>query len=67
MCIRDQLHRATEKLAQSKTYLQSLPYRDRFDDVSMMSNEHAYCLAIEKLVGIEVPERAQYILSLIHI
>ncbi|WP_035053464.1 NADH-quinone oxidoreductase subunit D [Andreprevotia chitinilytica] len=55
------LHRATEKLAESKTYIQSLPYMDRLDYVSMMSNEHAYCMAIEKLVGIEVPVRAQYI------
>src|SRR5471030_1067199 len=55
------LHRATEKLAESKTYLQSLPYMDRLDYVSMMSNEHAYCLAIEKLLDIEVPIRAQYI------
>jgi len=55
------LHRATEKLAETKTYIQSLPYMDRLDYVSMMSNEHAYCLAIEKLLGIEVPERAQYI------
>jgi NADH-quinone oxidoreductase subunit D len=55
------LHRATEKLAESKTYIQSLPYMDRLDYVSMMANEHAYCLAIEKLLGVEVPERAQYI------
>ena len=55
------LHRATEKLAESKTYIQSLPYMDRLDYVSMMSNEHAYCMAIEKLMGISVPERAQYI------
>jgi NADH-quinone oxidoreductase subunit D len=55
------LHRATEKLAEHKTYLQALPYMDRLDYVSMMSNEHAYCLAIEKLLGIEVPIRAQYI------
>ncbi|MEO6973814.1 MAG: NADH-quinone oxidoreductase subunit D [Rhodoferax sp.] len=55
------LHRATEKLAESKTYLQSLPYMDRLDYVSMMANEHAYCLAIERLMGISVPERAQYI------
>ncbi len=55
------LHRATEKLAEYKTYLQSLPYMDRLDYVSVMSNEHAYCLAIEKLLGIEVPIRAQYI------
>jgi NADH-quinone oxidoreductase subunit D len=55
------LHRATEKLAEYKTFLQALPYMDRLDYVSMMSNEHAYCLAIEKLLGIEVPIRAQYI------
>jgi NADH-quinone oxidoreductase subunit D len=55
------LHRATEKLAESRTYLQSLPYMDRLDYVSMMSNEHAYCLAIEKLLGVDVPIRAQYI------
>jgi len=55
------LHRATEKLAEYKTYLQALPYMDRLDYVSMMSNEHAYCLAIEKLLGIDVPIRAQYI------
>jgi len=55
------LHRATEKLAESKTYIQSLPYMDRLDYVSMMFNEHAYCLAIEKLLGVDVPVRAQYI------
>ncbi|HEX8010745.1 MAG TPA: NADH-quinone oxidoreductase subunit D [Casimicrobiaceae bacterium] len=55
------LHRATEKLAEYKTYIQTLPYMDRLDYVSMMSNEHAYCLAVEKLLGIEVPMRAQYI------
>ena len=55
------LHRATEKLAESKTYIQSVPYMDRLDYVSMMCNEHAYVLAIEKLTGIGVPERAQYI------
>ncbi|MFN7695875.1 MAG: NADH-quinone oxidoreductase subunit D [Burkholderiales bacterium] len=55
------LHRATEKLAESKTYIQSLPYMDRLDYVSMMCNEHAYCLAIEKMMGLEVPVRAQYI------
>src|SRR3954468_2927016 len=55
------LHRATEKLAEHKTYMQSLPYMDRLDYVSMMCNEHAYCLAIEKLLGIEVPLRAQYL------
>ena len=55
------LHRATEKLAESRTYIQSLPYMDRLDYVSMMSNEHAYCLAIEKMLGVDVPIRAQYI------
>ncbi|MDB5802792.1 MAG: NADH-quinone oxidoreductase subunit [Betaproteobacteria bacterium] len=55
------LHRATEKLAEQKTFIQSLPYMDRLDYVSMMSNEHAYVMAIEKLVGVEVPLRAQYI------
>ena len=55
------LHRATEKLAESKTFIQSLPYMDRLDYCSMMCNEHAYCLAIEKLLGLEVPIRAQYI------
>ena len=55
------LHRATEKLAESKTYLQSVPYMDRLDYVSMMVNEHAYVMAIEKLLGVEVPLRAQYI------
>jgi NADH-quinone oxidoreductase subunit D len=55
------LHRATEKLIEYKTYMQALPYMDRLDYVSMMSNEHAYCLAIERLLGIDVPIRAQYI------
>ncbi|HYC61143.1 MAG TPA: NADH-quinone oxidoreductase subunit D, partial [Thermoanaerobaculia bacterium] len=55
------LHRATEKLAEHKTFLQSVPYMDRLDYVSMMCNEHAYVMAIEKLLGIEVPIRAQYI------
>jgi len=55
------LHRATEKLAETKTYIQALPYMDRLDYVSMMCNEHAYCLAIEKLLGIEIPIRARYI------
>jgi NADH-quinone oxidoreductase subunit D len=55
------LHRATEKLAETKTFIQSLPYMDRLDYVSMMANEHAYCLAIEKLLGVDVPIRAQYI------
>ncbi|AKJ68553.1 NADH dehydrogenase subunit D [Pandoraea thiooxydans] len=55
------LHRATEKLAESKTFIQSVPYMDRLDYVSMMCNEHAYVMAIEKLLNIEVPIRAQYI------
>ncbi len=55
------LHRATEKLAEQKTFIQSVPYMDRLDYVSMMCNEHAYAMAIEKLLGIEVPLRAQYI------
>jgi NADH-quinone oxidoreductase subunit D len=55
------LHRATEKLAETRTYIQSVPYMDRLDYVSMMANEHAYVMAIEKLRGIEVPLRAQYI------
>ena len=55
------LHRATEKLAEHKTFLQAVPYMDRLDYVSMMCNEHAYVMAIEKLAGIEVPLRAQYI------
>ncbi|HVL09296.1 MAG TPA: NADH-quinone oxidoreductase subunit D [Burkholderiaceae bacterium] len=55
------LHRATEKLAEHKTWIQSVPYMDRLDYVSMMSNEHAYVMAIEKLLGIDVPIRAQYI------
>ncbi len=55
------LHRATEKLAEHRTYLQALPYMDRLDYVSMMVNEHAYCMAIEKMVGVQVPLRGQYI------
>lgn len=55
------LHRGTEKLAETKTFIQSVPYMDRLDYVSMMVNEHGYVLAIEKLLGIDVPERAQYI------
>jgi len=55
------LHRATEKLAESKPYNQNIGYMDRLDYVSMMCNEHAYVMAIEKLLGVEVPERAQYI------
>ena len=55
------LHRATEKLAESKPYNQSIGYMDRLDYVSMMCNEHAYVLAMERLLGIEPPVRAQYI------
>jgi NADH-quinone oxidoreductase subunit D len=55
------LHRATEKLAESKHYIQNLPYMDRLDYVSMLSNEHAYVMTIEKMLGLEVPIRAQYI------
>lgn len=55
------LHRGTEKLAENRTYLQTVPYMDRLDYVSMMANEHAYVLAIEKLLNIDVPMRAQYI------
>ncbi|MCE2990331.1 MAG: NADH-quinone oxidoreductase subunit D [Nitrosomonadaceae bacterium] len=55
------LHRATEKLAETRTYIQSVPYMDRLDYVSMMVNEHAYVMAIEKLLDLPVPERAQYI------
>lgn len=55
------LHRATEKLAESKPYNQSIGYMDRLDYMSMMCNEHGYVMAIEKLLGLEVPTRAQYI------
>ena len=55
------LHRGTEKLAESKPYNQSIGYMDRLDYVSMMCNEHGYVMAIENLLGLEVPERAQYI------
>ena len=55
------LHRATEKLAESKPYNQSIGYMDRLDYVSMMSNEHGYVLTLEKLLGITAPVRAQYI------
>ena len=58
------LHRATEKLAESKPYNHSIPYMDRLDYVSMMCNEHGYVRAIEKLLGIEAPIRAQYIRTL---
>jgi len=55
------LHRGTEKLIENKTYLQGLPYLDRLDYVSMMAQEHCYSLAVEKLLQIEIPLRAQYI------
>jgi NADH-quinone oxidoreductase subunit D len=55
------LHRGTEKLIEHKTYLQAIPYFDRLDYVAPMNQEHAFCLAAEKLLGIEVPRRAQLI------
>lgn len=55
------LHRGTEKLIENKTYFQSIPYFDRLDYVSMMANEHAYALAVEKLLDCKIPLRAQYI------
>lgn len=55
------LHRGTEKLMESRTYLQNIPYFDRLDYVAPMNQEHAFVLAIEKLLGIDVPKRAQYI------
>jgi NADH dehydrogenase (ubiquinone) Fe-S protein 2 len=55
------LHRGTEKLMETKTYLQGLPYMDRLDYVSMMAQEHGYSLAVEKLLNIEIPVRAKYI------
>jgi NADH-quinone oxidoreductase subunit D len=55
------LHRGTEKLIEHKTYLQAMPYFDRLDYVSMMCQEHAFVLGIEKLLGVEVPARGQYI------
>ncbi len=55
------LHRGTEKLMESRTYLQNIPYFDRLDYVAPMNQEHAFCLAIEKLAGIEVPRRASLI------
>ncbi|KTC87970.1 MULTISPECIES: NADH-quinone oxidoreductase subunit D [Legionella] len=58
------LHRATEKLVETKPYLQSIGYMDRLDYVSMMCNEHAYVRAIEKLLGIDIPLRAKYIRTL---
>ena len=55
------LHRGTEKLIEQKTYLQAIPYFDRLDYVAPMNQEHAFCLAVEKLLGITVPKRAQLI------
>jgi NADH-quinone oxidoreductase subunit D len=55
------LHRGTEKLIEHKTYLQAIPYFDRLDYVAPMNQEHAFCLAIEKLLGLEVPKRGQYV------
>jgi NADH-quinone oxidoreductase subunit D len=55
------LHRGTEKLIEAKTYLQAVPYFDRLDYVAPMNQEHAFCLAVEKLLGIAVPRRAQLI------
>jgi len=58
------LHRGTEKLIEYKTYLQALPYFDRLDYVSMMTNEQCYSLAVEKLLNIEIPARAKWIRTL---
>ena len=55
------LHRGTEKLIEYKNYVQSIPYFDRLDYVSMMAQEHSYCLAIEKLFNCQIPKRSQYI------
>ena len=55
------LHRGTEKLIEHKTYLQALPYFDRLDYVAPMNQEHAFCMAIEKMMGITVPRRAKFI------
>ena len=58
------LHRGTEKLIEYKTYLQALPYFDRLDYVSMMTNEQCFALAVEKLLNVEIPDRAKYIRTL---
>src|SRR5947208_14299455 len=55
------LHRGTEKLMEHKTYMQALPYLDRLDYVCPMNQEHAFCLAAERLLNLEVPKRGQYI------
>ena len=59
------LHRGTEKLIEQKTYLQAIPYFDRLDYVAPMNQEHAFCLAAEKLLGITVPRRGQLIRVLV--
>ena len=58
------LHRGTEKLIEYRTYLQALPYFDRLDYVSMMTNEQCFSLAVEKLLNVEIPERAKWIRTL---
>src|SRR5258706_5022847 len=60
------LHRATEKLAEHKTFIQSVPYMDRLDYVSMICKEHAYVRTVEKVIGIQMPEPAEYILTTVH-
>src|SRR3978361_1571254 len=60
------LHRGTEKLIEHKTYLQAIPYFDRLDYVAPLTQEHAFCLAIEKLLGVAVPRRGQLIRVLYH-
>src|SRR3954465_9369458 len=60
------LHPGTEKLIEAKTYLQAIPYFDRLDYVAPLTQEHAFCLAIERLLGIEAPHRAQLIRVLYH-
>jgi len=55
------LHRGTEKLLENKTYIQGLPYFDRLDYVSMMTQEHAYCLVLEKIQGVKIPLRSKII------
>src|SRR3546814_12024822 len=59
------LHRGTEKLIEYKTYIQAVPYFDRLDYVSPMCQEHAFALAVERLLGIEVPERGPYVRVLV--
>ncbi|MCB1417751.1 MAG: NADH-quinone oxidoreductase subunit D, partial [Notoacmeibacter sp.] len=55
------LHRGTEKLMENKTYLQAVPYLDRLDYAAPMNQEHAFCLAVERLLGVTVPKRGQLI------